>query len=120
MPILALHHVQLAMPQNQEVKARQFFVDLLGFVEVQKPAALAKRGGLWLENGAVNLHLGVEENFRPAKKAHPAFLVDDLEAFASIFVTANVAIERDGDLPGFKRFYVHDPFGNRIEILENV
>ncbi len=118
MELLRLHHVQLAMPEGGEGKARAFYADAVGFSEVAKPAALAQRGGVWFEHAQVRLHLGVEQGFRPAKKAHPALQVDDAGTFAERLTEAGYAIVWDGNLPGFKRFYVDDPFGNRIEILE--
>ncbi len=80
MKIISIDHVQLAMPAGEEEKARSFYINLLGFVEIPKPAELAKRGGAWFESGDVQLHLGVEADFRAARKAHPAFVVDDLAA----------------------------------------
>lgn len=122
MPLTALHHVQLAMPAGQENRARRFYIDILGFEERPKPAILAARGGLWLAhgttNGPINLHLGVEDDFRAARKAHPAFLANDLDEIAARFAAADIAVTWDNDLPDFRRFYVDDPFGNRIEIME--
>ncbi|MBN2906670.1 MAG: glyoxalase [Rhodobacteraceae bacterium] len=114
----ALHHVQLAMPQGGEDAARRFYGDLLGLAEHDKPAALAARGGVWFGRGEVRLHLGVEAGFVPARKAHPALLVRGLDELAARLERAGVALCWDGDLPGMRRFYVEDPFGNRIEMLE--
>lgn len=118
MTIRALHHVQLAMPRGCEAEARAFYVAVLGFAEVPKPENLARRGGAWFRAGDAELHLGVEEDFRPARKAHPALLVDDLAAIVHRCADAGVAVTRDEPLPGYERIYIADPFGNRIELLE--
>ncbi len=114
----AIEHVQLAMPEGQEDEARSFFGDLLGLGEVPKPPKLAKRGGVWFESGNVKIHLGVEQDFCPAKKAHPAFLVSGLDEIAARLEGAGCAVTVDNNLPGFKRFYFDDPFGNRLEFME--
>lgn len=118
MPIEALDHVQLAMPAGGEDAARRFYHGLLGIPEVHKPPLLAARGGCWFERGALKVHLGVEADFRPARKAHPAFAVRDLAALRQALAAAGVAIVDDEPLAGFDRCYVADPFGNRIELLE--
>lgn len=118
MPLTDLHHVQLAMPKGQEDRARAFYEGVMGLPEVPKPATLAARGGVWFERGTLRLHLGVEEPFRPAQKAHPALVADGLDALAARIAAAGHKVQRDDDLPGFARFYTADPFGNRIEILE--
>lgn len=121
MPILSIDHVQLAMPIGEEAKARAFFIGVLGFVEIPKPAQLAGRGGAWFEAGSVQLHIGTEADFRPARKAHPAFIVDDLETL--IARAQNAGIETDTSQPpldGYKRAHIFDPFGNRIELMEKV
>jgi catechol 2,3-dioxygenase-like lactoylglutathione lyase family enzyme len=121
MKILAIDHVQIAMPAGQEEKARAFYIELLGFTELPKPPELAKRGGVWFESGNVQLHLGVEADFRPARKAHPAFIVEDLD---SLIVSAqNSGYETDTSQPaldGYERAHVFDPFGNRIELMEKL
>lgn len=117
MKLTALHHVQLAMPEGGEAAARQFYGDLLGLAEVAKPAALAARGGAWFGDVALQVHLGVETPFSPARKAHPAFEVDGLDALAVRLERANFPVRWDDDLPGIRRFYTTDPFGNRIEML---
>ncbi|MGB5623308.1 MAG: glyoxalase [Gammaproteobacteria bacterium] len=114
----AIEHVQLAMPAGQEALARAFFGELLGLDEVPKPQILAKRRGAWFESGAVKIHLGVEQDFSPAKKAHPAFLVFNLDGFATRQRDAGYVVTVDNNLPGFNRFYVDDPFGNRLEFME--
>ena len=117
--ITTLHHVQLAMPRGREEEARTFYAGTLGMREVPKPENLARRGGAWFSSGAAELHLGVEDDFRPAKKAHPALLVDDLEALAERCSAAGYAVVTDEPLAGFERIYVYDPFGNRIELLQH-
>jgi catechol 2,3-dioxygenase-like lactoylglutathione lyase family enzyme len=118
MPITALHHVQLAMPRGREGDARAFYAGVLGFTELPKPPHLAKRGGAWFRSGAAEVHLGVEDDFRPAKKAHPALLVDDLADLAARCAAAGYPTVEDKPLEGFDRLYVADPFGNRIELLQ--
>ena len=113
---LRLDHVQLAMPPGQEDTAERFYCDVLGLVRVPKPPALAARGGCWFvdPDGGAHVHLGVEADFRPARKAHPAFVVDDLDAV----VARAAAVRWDDELPGVCRCYVDDPFGNRIELID--
>jgi len=120
MTIYALDHVQLAMPPGEEARARAFYRDVLGLVEVLKPADLAARGGVWFEAGSLKVHLGVEQDFRPARKAHPALLVHDLQTLVQRCEAAGYQITTDMLLPGYDRVYVADPFGNRIELLERV
>ncbi len=116
--LLALHHVQLAMPEGGEAAARAFYGGLLDLPEVPKPAALQGRGGVWFERGNLRLHLGVEAPFVPARKAHPAFAVQGLAALASRLHKAGHPPRAEIDLPGMARLYVDDPFGNRLELLE--
>jgi catechol 2,3-dioxygenase-like lactoylglutathione lyase family enzyme len=118
MSILSLHHVQLAMPSGEEDKARDFYAHALGLTEVEKPTAQKKRGGCWFEAGPVRIHLGVEQGFRPARKAHPALLVDNLAKLARRLEQAGYPARPEEPLPGYHRLYVDDPFGNRIELLE--
>ncbi len=115
--IVGIDHVQLAMPKGRETEARAFYADLLGIPEVPKPPDLAARGGCWFESGAVKVHLGVEADFRPARKAHPGLLVRGLPALAQRLRAAGVAVEERA-LDGVLHVYVADPFGNRIELLE--
>jgi len=117
-PIVAIEHVQLAMPPGMEQAAREFYQGLLGIPEVPKPPKFAKRGGAWFERGALKVHLGVDPDFRPARKAHPALLVADLEALISQLRAHNVKVIDDDPLEGYLRVYVADPFGNRIELME--
>lgn len=118
--VQGLDHVQLAMPAGEETLAREFYAGVLGLTEVPKPANLAKRGGAWFEGGTLRVHLGVEADFRPAKKAHPAFIVQGLDAITHHLQRSGVAVVTDEPLEGYKRIYVSDPFGNRIELLEPV
>ena len=117
-PDFGLHHVQLAVPAGSEDACRAFYVGVLGLTEVPKPPVLAARGGLWVRAGALELHLGVEDDFRPARKAHPGILVSDLDALAGRLVTAGVEVRWDGDFPGHRRCYADDPVGNRLEFLQ--
>jgi catechol 2,3-dioxygenase-like lactoylglutathione lyase family enzyme len=118
MPVRAIEHVQLAMPRGDEAAARAFYEGLLGVTEVPKPPHLAVRGGCWFENDKLKIHLGVEADFRPARKAHPALLVDDLASLVVALTAAGVTIVDDEPLEGYYRVYVDDPFGNRIELME--
>jgi catechol 2,3-dioxygenase-like lactoylglutathione lyase family enzyme len=120
MTFIAIDHIQLAMPAGEEEAARRFYRDLLGLTEMPKPPALAARGGCWFEQGNVKVHLGVEPDFRPARKAHPGFLVDDLSGLVQKLQEAGLAIARDEPLPGYDRCHVADPFGNRIEFMQLV
>ncbi len=118
MPVQRIDHVQLAMPAGGEALARRFYADLLGIPETPKPPHLAARGGCWFEAGSLKVHLGVEHDFRPARKAHPAFLVTDLPALTSSLREAGVDLVDDEPLDGYDRVYISDPFGNRLELLE--
>ena len=118
MEIYALDHVQLAMPEGQEEVARGFYVSLLGLTEVPKPKSLAGRGGVWFESGSVKLHLGVEQDFRAARKAHPALLVRGLDELSRRLAEAGISPQNDVPLEGYRRLHALDPFGNRIEFLE--
>lgn len=119
MTILSIDHIQIAMPVGEEEKARAFYVNMLGFDEIPKPAELVKRGGAWFQSQNVQLHLGVEADFRAARKAHSAFIVSDLDTL--IAKIQEEGYETDTSQPpldGYKRAYVFDPFGNRIELME--
>jgi catechol 2,3-dioxygenase-like lactoylglutathione lyase family enzyme len=118
--ILGLAHVQLAMPAGAEDTARQFYSGVLGLAEIAKPPNLAVHGGVWFALGEQQLHLGVEDEFRPARKAHPAILVQDVEDLRRILTSSGFAPIDDEPLAGFRRFYTADPFGNRLEFLERV
>jgi catechol 2,3-dioxygenase-like lactoylglutathione lyase family enzyme len=118
MRILALDHVQLAMPAGGEEEARGFYEGVLGIPEVRKPPNLAKRGGCWFEHDVLKIHLGVEADFRAARKAHPALLVEGLPGLKAAIEAAGFPLRSDEPLAGYDRTYVDDPFGNRIELLE--
>lgn len=114
---LSIDHVQLAMPSGEESKARAFYCGVLGMTEVAKPEKLAHRGGAWFQSGGVQLHLGVEENFRPARKAHPAIRCADYEALVSRLRVAGLEVREDENMPGVRRGHIFDCFGNRIELI---
>ena len=116
--ILGFDHVQIAIPEGGEDAARTFYCRLLGFSEVPKPQTLQGRGGLWLQSGTVQLHLGVEADFRPARKAHPALLVADLASLSTTLKSAGIELREDVPLPGYVRIFAADPFGNRIELMQ--
>ena len=116
--IYAIDHVQLAMPARQEDVARRFYVNVLGFTEQPKPPIQAARGGAWFVQGQVQLHLGVEADFRPARKAHPGLLVKDLAALLERLRTHGVEFALDDTMAGYERAFINDPFGNRIELLQ--
>lgn len=118
MTVVGLDHVQLAMPPGGEDAARAFYGGVLGLVEVAKPADLAARGGCWFEGGAARVHLGIDLDFRPAVKAHPALLVDDLAALTTRLAEAGVAVIPGRPLAGYVRGDIADPFGNRIELMQ--
>ncbi|MCC6501280.1 MAG: VOC family protein [Anaerolineales bacterium] len=143
MTILSIDHVQLALPAGEEEKARAFYVGILGFTEIHKPPELAKRGGMWLQNvpltpdqtavelpsdqelssdppsETVRVHLGVENDFHPARKAHPAFIVSRLDSLLEKIQAAGYEWDlSQPPLEGYNRAHVFDPFGNRIELME--
>ena len=118
MTVLAIDHVQLAMPAGRESEAVAFYQALLGIPHVPKPPHLAVRGGCWFERDALKVHLGVEADFRPARKAHPALLVSDLPALVAELRSAGVDVVDDEPLEGYDRIYAFDPFGNRLELME--
>lgn len=114
---MKLHHVQLAIPPDSEDLCRTFYCDLLGWTEKPKPAVLATRGGLWLSTGEAEIHLGVEQDFRPAKKAHPAFLVTELTDLADKLQANGHEPNWDTSIPELRRFFVFDAVGNRLEFI---
>ena len=118
MRILGLDHVQVAMPASAEEKARAFYSGLLGLPEISKPAQLAGRGGVWFQCGSLQLHLGVEKNFNPAKKAHPALRVVGLETLLTTLRDGGFSVVDDVSIPEIRRSFTEDPFGNRIELIE--
>jgi catechol 2,3-dioxygenase-like lactoylglutathione lyase family enzyme len=113
-----LHHVQLLMPPGGEERARAFYRDRLGLTELTKPPVLAARGGCWFRGGGAELHLSIDPEFAPARRSHPGLLVSGLDALAGRLAEGGVAVEPDGNFPGFRRCYATDPFGNRLEFLE--
>ncbi|WOT35300.1 VOC family protein [Streptomyces coeruleorubidus] len=116
--IVALDYVQLAAPPGSEERLRAYYAGVLGMTEIPKPPLLARRGGCWFRAGAVQLHLGAEEDFRAAKKAHPGLRVTGIDAYAARLAAHGALVTWDSALPGHKRFYSHDPVGNRLEFLE--
>jgi catechol 2,3-dioxygenase-like lactoylglutathione lyase family enzyme len=112
-----LDHVQLAMPPGGEDRATAFYEGVLGIPRVPKPPELAVRGGCWFERAGLRVHLGAEEDFRPAKKAHPALAVTGVEDLCALLEAAGYPVRRAEDVPGMPQFFVHDPFGNRIELV---
>lgn len=115
---LGLHHVQLAIPASAEDKCREFWGEILGFIELEKPPVLAARGGCWFRGGQLEVHLGVEKDFRAAAKAHPAILINGLDAVAARLTEKGVEVDWDDNFPGMRRFYAFDLLGNRLEFLE--
>jgi len=113
-----IDHVLLAMPAGRENDARAFYQEILGIPEAVKPPQLAARGGCWFEAGELKVHLGVEKDFAPARKAHPAFIVDGLEELMSSLTQAGYKLTPDAPLDGYDRIFVNDPFGNRIELMQ--
>jgi hypothetical protein len=118
MKVAGLDHIQLAMPAGREAEARAYYEGQHVIPEMTKPPPLAARGGAWFERGALKIHLGVEKNFMPARKAHPGLLVEDLPALIATLAAAGIAVNTDEPLEGFIRVYVDDPFGNRIVLME--
>src|SRR5262245_18889 len=118
MSLLRFDHIQLALPAGGEEVARGFYAGLRVLAEIPKPEPLAARGGCWFASGSLQLHLGVEAPFAPARKAHPAFLVSDLDALGRRLSAAGVEITPDTAVAGVRRFYAADPFGNRLEFIQ--
>lgn len=116
--MISLHHVQVSCPAGGENAARRFYGAALGIPEVEKPPVLAARGGCWFRSDRVEVHVGVEEDFAAARKAHPAFLVDDIDATAVRVEGTGFPVTWDDDFPGYRRFYTADGNGNRVEILQ--
>src|SRR5438105_13755532 len=117
MKLLAIDHVQLGMPVGKEERAAEFYANILGLKQVSKPAQLANRGGAWFENDSVKVHLGVEQDFRPARKAHPAFVLDDISTLLCLLKEKGYQITPAETMNGIERVHVNDPFGNRIELI---
>jgi catechol 2,3-dioxygenase-like lactoylglutathione lyase family enzyme len=118
MPAFAIDHVQIAIPPGGEDAGRRFFADLLGLEEIPKPASLRAKGGCWFALGDVQLHLGVEADFRPARKSHVALVTDRLDELHERLSCAGYSIREDEPADGRARFFTDDPFGNRIEFVE--
>ena len=118
MPVRHIDHILIAMPPGREDEARAFYHGILGLTERVKPPKLAARGGCWFENGHLQVHLGVEKNFLPARKAHPAFIVDDLADMVRKAQQAGFKVTADEPIEGYDRRHVDDPFGNPIELIE--
>lgn len=116
--LVGLDHIQIAMPVGGEELARRFYGEILGLAEVVKPPPLAVRGGCWFVGPGIQIHMGAEASFVPARKAHPAFLVADLAACQRALTAAGVAVRPDSEVPNVRRFYADDPFGNRIEFIQ--
>jgi catechol 2,3-dioxygenase-like lactoylglutathione lyase family enzyme len=117
-PVEHIDHIQIAAPEGCEAAAREFYGVLLGMKEIEKPSVLRARGGCWFECGAHQLHIGVERDFRPARKAHPAFAVFNLDELRETLIRHGVPVVDDDALPGERRFYSEDPWGNRLEFIE--
>jgi catechol 2,3-dioxygenase-like lactoylglutathione lyase family enzyme len=117
--IAGFDHVQIAVPEGAEDEARRYFGGILGLEELPKPDTMADRGGVWFECGAHQLHIGIDPEFRPSRKGHPAFRVRDLDAVRERFEQAGIEPRDDDAMPGVRRFYVDDPFGNRLEFTED-
>jgi catechol 2,3-dioxygenase-like lactoylglutathione lyase family enzyme len=120
MTVLGIDHVQVAAPPGCEEEARAFYGRILGMDELPKPEPLRDRGGCWFRAGAQELHVGVEAEFAPARKAHPGLVVSDLELIRARLAAAGVAYEDDANIEGVDRLLVHDPFGNRLELRQSV
>jgi hypothetical protein len=114
----AIDHVQLAIPVGGEDEARQFWCGLMGFIELPKPESLAKRGGAWFKNGSIQVHVGVETPFIAARKAHPAFRASNLNSLAKLLSESGHPVRWDTEIPDLIRCHVDDPFGNRIELIQ--
>ncbi|QHS22516.1 glyoxalase [Virgibacillus sp. MSP4-1] len=116
--VKGIDHIQLVAPAGCEEKARGFFSEILGMKEIEKPEMLRKNGGVWFQCGQQEIHIGVEEDFRAARKAHPAFYIQHLSELKEHLEEQGIEVTVDDRLPGYQRFYVADPFGNRLEFLE--
>ena len=116
--VARIDHIQLAGPPGCETAAREFYGSLLGMKEIEKPPVLRARGGCWFECGSQQVHIGMELDFMPARKAHPAFAVSDLDELREALKARGVTVVEDDNLPGARRFYAEDPWGNRLEFIE--
>src|SRR5262245_5275207 len=120
MRIIGIDHIQIAIPRGVEEQARAFYGDVLGLEELPKPAELAGRGGVWFQCGSQQLHLGVEDDFRPARKAHPGLEVEDIDSLISSLRSSGYEVLQGENPINIRRIFVSDPFGNRIELLERI
>ena len=121
MPIIGLHHAQITIPRGAEAQGRQFYCDLLGLPEIAKPQSLQGRGGFWLQVGDRQVHVGTEDGVdRETSKAHLAYAVDDIHAWQTLFHAQGIAILDGVPIPGYARFEIRDPFGNRIEFIQSL
>jgi catechol 2,3-dioxygenase-like lactoylglutathione lyase family enzyme len=118
--IKRIDHIQIAAPEGCEAAAREFYGAILGLAEVEKPAELRPRGGCWFQCGDQQVHIGVERDFRPAKKAHPAFVVSDLDELREALAARQIAVVDDSDTIATRRFYAEDPWGNRLEFVDRL
>ncbi len=118
--LVGIHHVQLAMPEGEDADAVAFYAGTLGLEQIPKPELLSPRGGVWFRSGTLEVHLGIEDGFRPAIKAHPAILVEGLEKLRAQIEEAGYKVSDSVPIEGFSRVYVRDPFGNRIELIEEI
>jgi catechol 2,3-dioxygenase-like lactoylglutathione lyase family enzyme len=118
MRVTGIDHVQVAAPPDCEAEARAFYGELLGLEELPKPAELAARGGCWFRAGVQELHVGVEQEFAPSRKAHPGFVVANLDELRRRLAASGITARDDDTIPGVRRFYTADPFGNRLEFRE--
>ena len=112
-------HIQIAAPQGCEAAAREFYGSLLGLQEIEKPESLRSRGGCWFQCGNQQVHVGIEQNFSPAKKAHPAFFTSDLDELRQALLARGIKVSDDDSIPGTRRFHAEDPWGNRLEFVES-
>lgn len=117
--VLGFDHVQVAIPRGEEERARAFYCGLLGLREIPKPGATAGRGGVWFECGELQLHLGIEEPFAPARKAHPALRIQGYDELLASLIASGYRVVQDTSLPGVTRSFVSDPFGNRVELIDS-
>ncbi len=121
MPIKGLHHAQITIPLGAEQQGRQFYCELLGLPEIEKPQSLQQRGGFWLQVGDRQVHVGTEDGVdRQATRAHLAYEVDDIQAWRDLFKTQSIAILEGVPIPGYARFEIRDPFGNRMEFIQSL
>jgi catechol 2,3-dioxygenase-like lactoylglutathione lyase family enzyme len=118
--VTRIDHIQIAAPPGCEAAAREFYGSLLGMQGIEKPESLRSRGGCWFQCGNQQLHVGVEQNFRPAKKAHPAFVTPDLDELRQALLACGIKVSDDSSIPGTRRFHAEDPWGNRLEFVENL